>query len=168
MNPLVFAKKTLKYLYRETYQHYLWYFSSKFPFFPTLMFTNVRAFIWKHLGVNLGKDVRIGYGVYLDVAGCKRLFIGNEVSISSESLILLHRKDISLYHKNINPRSLPMIQPETHIHDRVQIGMRALILPGVTIGEGSVIAANAVVTKNVPPYTVVAGQPARVIKEIKD
>ncbi len=42
--------------------------------------------------------------------------------------------------------------------------MRAMIMPGVTIGEGAVIAANSVVTKNVPPYTVVAGAPAKPIK----
>ncbi|HHK8565987.1 TPA: CatB-related O-acetyltransferase [Vibrio parahaemolyticus] len=53
---------------------------------------------------------------------------------------------------------------DTIIGDAVWIGMRAMIMPGVTIGEGAVIAANSVVTKNVPPYTVVAGAPAEPIK----
>ena len=43
--------------------------------------------------------------------------------------------------------------------------MRAMIMPGVTIGEGAVIAANAVVTKDVAPYTIVGGNPAKVIKK---
>ena len=49
----------------------------------------------------------------------------------------------------------------------VWIGDKATILPNVKIGDGAVIAANAVVTKNVPPYTVVAGCPAKIIKTIK-
>lgn len=49
----------------------------------------------------------------------------------------------------------------------VWIGDKATVLPNVTIGDGAVIAANAVVTKNVPPYTVVAGCPARIVKTIK-
>lgn len=44
-------------------------------------------------------------------------------------------------------------------------GINAVIMPGITIGKGSVVGANAVVTKNVPPYSVVAGAPARLIKK---
>lgn len=53
------------------------------------------------------------------------------------------------------------------IEDDVWIGEYALILKGVTIGKGAVVAAHAVVTKDVPPMTVVAGNPARVVKEIE-
>lgn len=53
------------------------------------------------------------------------------------------------------------------IEDKVWIGMDALILKGVTIGEGSVVAARCVVTKDVPPYSLVAGNPARVVKSLK-
>ena len=51
------------------------------------------------------------------------------------------------------------------IGDRVWIGCRAIILAGVTIGEGSVVAAGSVVTRDVPPGTLVAGNPAKVIRE---
>ena len=53
------------------------------------------------------------------------------------------------------------------ISDDVWIGTNAVVLPGVTIGTHSVVAAGAVVTKDVPPYTIVAGVPAKVIKTIK-
>ena len=51
-----------------------------------------------------------------------------------------------------------------HIGDNVWIGEKAAILAGVTIGEGAIIGANAVVTKNIPPYSIAAGIPARIIK----
>lgn len=53
------------------------------------------------------------------------------------------------------------------IGDNVWIGTEAIIMPGVTIGEGSVVAARAVVTSDVPPYTVVGGTPARVIRQLE-
>lgn len=53
------------------------------------------------------------------------------------------------------------------IGNNVWIGDKSTILPGVTIGDGAVIAANCVVTKDVPPYSVVAGNPARVIKQLE-
>ncbi|NVO02172.1 MAG: hypothetical protein HXX09_05670 [Bacteroidetes bacterium] len=52
------------------------------------------------------------------------------------------------------------------INDFVWINFNAIILKGVTIGEGAIIAAGAVVTKDVPPFTLVGGNPARVIKQL--
>ncbi len=52
------------------------------------------------------------------------------------------------------------------IGDKVWVGFNAIVLKGVTIGEGSVVAAGAVVTKNVPAYSVVAGNPAKVIRQL--
>ncbi|WP_255555256.1 CatB-related O-acetyltransferase [Flavobacterium sp. NKUCC04_CG] len=53
---------------------------------------------------------------------------------------------------------------DTVIGDGAWIGMRAMIMPGITIGEGAIIASGAVVTKNVAPYTIVAGNPAQLVK----
>lgn len=55
-----------------------------------------------------------------------------------------------------------------HIERNVWIGFDACVLPGVTIGEGSVVGAKSVVTENVPPFTVVAGNPARAIRRLHD
>lgn len=60
------------------------------------------------------------------------------------------------------PASAPVI-----IGDDVFIGARAIILKGVTIGDGAVIGAGSVVTKSIPPRVIAAGNPARIIKEIK-
>ena len=53
------------------------------------------------------------------------------------------------------------------IGDKVWIGANATVLPGVTIGKGAIVAAGAVVTRDVPPNTIVAGVPARVVREIR-
>jgi acetyltransferase-like isoleucine patch superfamily enzyme len=54
-----------------------------------------------------------------------------------------------------------------HIGDNVWIGFGSCILPGVSIGEGSIVGARAVVTEAVPPYTIVAGNPARVVRTLE-
>jgi len=56
---------------------------------------------------------------------------------------------------------------EVVIHDGADIGVGAVVLPGVTVGEGSIVGANAVVTKDVPPFCIVAGVPARILRERK-
>ena len=58
-----------------------------------------------------------------------------------------------------------VIRP-TIIEEDVWIGVNAIILKGIIIGKGAIVAAGAVVTKNVPPNTIVAGNPAKVIKEL--
>lgn len=84
--------------------------------------------------------------------------IGDNVSISSEVCILTADHDMR------SPDNAGRERP-VHIHDYVFIGTRATILPGVTLGEGAVVGAGSVVTKDVPPYTMVAGIPARKIGE---
>lgn len=85
------------------------------------------------------------------------LHIGNNVSIAGEVRIYTMEHDLDdPYFKE---REGSVI-----IKDRVVVGTRVTILPGVTIGEGAVIASGAVVTKNVAPFTVVGGVPAKFIK----
>ncbi|MBQ0074885.1 MAG: acyltransferase [Prevotella sp.] len=67
----------------------------------------------------------------------------------------------------IDPLKRPIISKgPVHIGDNVWIGDKATILPNVTIGDGAIIAANAVVTKDVPAYSIAAGNPAKIIKTI--
>jgi acetyltransferase-like isoleucine patch superfamily enzyme len=86
------------------------------------------------------------------------LKIGNNVNISSYTLIQ------TLTHDPQNPDFVCLERPVV-IGDYAWIGARAIICPGVTVGEGAVVAAGAVVTKNVPPYTIVGGNPAAYIKD---
>lgn len=100
-----------------------------------------------------------------------KLFIGNYVCIGAEAVILMggnntHRMDwFSCYPFMEKITDAYLAKGETIIGDGVWIGMRAMIMPGVKIGEGAVIASGAIVTKDVAPYTVVGGNPAKVIKK---
>ncbi len=108
----------------------------------------------RRYGVRIGRNTRINRGCTLDLRS--GLTIGDNVSISPEVIILGGTHD---------PDD-PMFDPvpgAVAIEDHVWIGTRAMILPGVTLGRGSVIAAGAVVTKDVAPLTIVGGVPAKPI-----
>lgn len=117
--------------------------------------------VYKPTGISIGQDTIIGDRCFLD--GRDQLTIGNHVSIASQVLIYNSQHDIN------DPLFTPVYGPVT-IEDYVFIGPRAIILPGVTIGQGAVVAAGAVVTKDVPDNTVVGGVPAKPIgkRSLKD
>lgn len=104
--------------------------------------------------IKLGDNVVINRHVYLD--GRIGITMRNNISISPEVYI------VSMEHDPNNPLFATR-GGEVVIDDHVWIGARAMILPGIHIGEGAVIGACAVVTKDVEPYQIVAGVPARVI-----
>ncbi|KKS65391.1 MAG: Acetyltransferase [Candidatus Daviesbacteria bacterium GW2011_GWA2_42_7] len=107
-------------------------------------------------GVRIGRNTIIGQGVFLD--GRDKLQIGDHVDIASEVMVYNSEHDINAedFHATVAPVA---------IGDYVFIGPRAVILPGVKIGKGAVIAAGAVVTEDVPEYAIVGGVPAKVIGE---
>ena len=76
--------------------------------------------------------------------------------------------DTSIDIRSYPPISRPLVSKgKVVIGENVWIGDKATILPGVSIGDGAVIGANAVVTKDVPPYSVVVGNPAKIINKVK-
>ena len=106
--------------------------------------------------VHIGNDVLIAPGGYIADHGAHAL----EFQARSDDVvnwIQAERKDWS---------AVP-ISPVT-IEDKVWIGWGVTILHGVTIGEGAVVGANSVVTRDVPAYTVVAGNPVRVLRELEN
>jgi maltose O-acetyltransferase len=105
-------------------------------------------------GFTLGRGSTINQKCRLDSRG--GITIGNNVSISAEVCILTADHDVQ-------SADLAARLSAVSIDDYVFVGTRAMILPGVVLGKGSVVAAGAVVTKSVPPYAIVAGVPARPI-----
>jgi maltose O-acetyltransferase len=90
-----------------------------------------------------------------------KVTIGNNCKFGPFSMIM-DSDYHSIVDHNLDGENSPVI-----IEDDCWIGAKATILKGVTIGKGAVVAVGAVVTKNVPPYSIVAGVPAQIVKEIK-
>ena len=111
--------------------------------------------------LEIGDDTMIGYHSHIMVVG--QVTIGKHVLIADKVYISDNLHGFEDIGRPV------LAQPLTHrpvvIEDEVWIGENACVLPGVTVGRHSVIGSNSVVTKDVPPYSVVAGTPARVIRQ---
>lgn len=126
--------------------------------------------ICKNCQISIGKGSYGGIEVHSDVKDAK-LTIGSYCSFAE--VIFMLGLDHELHHvstypfkaKIVNPGSLEAISKgDIIIDDDVWIGSHSTIMSGVHIGQGAVVAAGAVVTKNIPPYAIVGGVPAKVIK----
>lgn len=114
--------------------------------------------------LSIGNNVNMDADVMIDLTG--KCIIEDNVVISRGASLYTH------YHNYTErtPREMagPFIPTVLTVHSGVWIGAKSIILPKCSeIGEGAIVASGAVVTKDVPPYTVVAGNPAKVIKEIE-
>lgn len=158
-------RKFGKFLHRE-WRYLLWFIACYFPQLPSQMFHQVRPYLWKKIGIKIGKNVGLGYAIYLDVDGYGLIEIDDDVIITARCILLTHRRDMRFYHEGVLQNTLPYIMKPIKIKANATIGMGTIIMPGVTIGEGAVVAAGAVVTRDVEPYTIVAGNPAKPIKRI--
>ena len=110
-----------------------------------------------------GNNTKIGKRVFIN-AGCQfqdqgGITIGDDVLVGPQTIIA------TLNHDSDPDKRGGMFAKPVKIGDKVWLGARVTICPGVTIGEGAIVGAGAVVTKDVPPRAVVAGVPAKVIKQ---
>jgi acetyltransferase-like isoleucine patch superfamily enzyme len=110
--------------------------------------------------VVFGDDVFVGFGSELDVTG--ELRIGHKVLIGPGCFLTdhnhIHRRDGLIADQGV--ASMPVT-----LHDDVWLGANVVVLPGVTVGRGAIAAAGAVLTRDVRPFEIVAGVPARTIGE---
>ncbi len=108
--------------------------------------------------ISIGHGTIIGQGAFLD--GRDTLLIGDNVDIASD--VMIYNSEHDIHSEDFKPILAPV-----EIGDYCFIGPRAIILPGVKVGKGAVVAAGAVVTKDVEENSIVGGVPAKVIGERK-
>lgn len=128
-------------------------------FFPGWRIRLLRA-----CGFGVGRDVYIADGLMIveELSGPEQLTIGDRVSMAPRVMLVLSS------HPNASRirAFAPTARGDITIEDDAWIGACAIILPGVTIGRGAVVGAGSVVTADVPPLTIVAGQPAKPVRKL--
>jgi acetyltransferase-like isoleucine patch superfamily enzyme len=126
--------------------------------------TKIGAFVEVQAGATIGRNCKISSHSFV----CEGVSIGNEVFVG-HGVVFIN----DLYPRAVNSdgslqTAADWMVVETRVEDRASLGSNATILAGVTIGRGAIVGAGAVVTHDVPPYTVVAGVPARTRGTVPD
>ena len=125
---------------------------------------SLKAVLYNGFKISKASKIEVGHysviGHYVTLDGRAGMCIGKYVNISSEVMIWTKQHDY-------NDPNFKIVGGKVIIEDFVWISARAIILPGIKIGKGAIVATGSVVTKNVLPYSIVAGVPARKIGERK-
>jgi maltose O-acetyltransferase len=114
---------------------------------------------WEKLrgrGMHIGKDVNLPFSTFIDTSHCHLISIGDRCGFGPYCAIIAHD---AMPNEFLDATLVGRVT----IHESCHFGMRTLILPGVTIGPCSIVGAGSVVSRDIPPYSVAAGNPARVI-----
>ena len=126
--------------------------------------SRVRTWSLKSLGYEVGENTYFADDLTITLAYSNRghLYIGKRVSIGPGCILVLAA------HANTSrvKQQIPEKERWIRLEDDVWLGAGVIVLPQITIGEGSIIGAGAVVTKDIPPHSVAVGNPAKIIKKV--
>nr|WP_024335375.1 acyltransferase [Desulfotignum balticum] len=127
-------------------------------------FLGLRIILFRLIGYKIGAQVYLPRDLKISDLSERRnnLFIGDRVSIGP-GVILITDSGPNNSHLS---KLFPLESDKIFIGNDVWIGAGVIIMPGVNIGQNSIVAAGAVITKNIPPFCIVAGVPAKIIKYI--
>jgi len=116
-------------------------------------------------GVRMGADCFIDPAAILETAYPENITLGDDVRVTAGAIIMTH---IKAPHYLRDRGFVPAVLSPVVLEDHCFIGVNAVILPGVTVGRAAVVASGAVVTADVPPLTMVAGNPAKVVRRFEE
>jgi maltose O-acetyltransferase len=144
-------------------------------FFNKLRVACVRSILPTGKNIKIQRSVYIGSGNNIvignncqinELARLDNVVIGNNVMIARESIILGKMHESNDVNVPMNEQGVKDVR-QTIIEDDVWLGLRVVVMPGVTISKGTIIAAGAVVTKDTEPFSIYGGVPAKLIKRRK-
>lgn len=158
---IAFAFSTLwkRFIFKYAYQAYVFEFLYK---------KHLRPAIWRSIGCKVGKNVHIGHQVRFDFGNAERITVEDDVVLANGVTLWCHKRDMTNYRVGTKAMDQPAKYGDIHLGKGCYIGLNVTILPGVHIGEGAVIGACALVTKDIPAWTIATGVPARVVKNIEE
>ncbi|MDB3999939.1 acyltransferase [Schleiferiaceae bacterium] len=165
-----YGQVTIEYLIKKVWKTYknsffLNYFMNSTllsPFEPR----KLRPWVLRKIGCKVGSGVFIGDHVRIDSGYSHLITIEDNVHVTGGCRLLCHQRNLRGYRIGDDASSLPYKASKIHLKKGCMIGMECLIMPGVTIGEGAIIAAYSLVTKDIPAWTIASGRPAKVVKKI--
>ena len=132
------------------------------PFAPR----KLRPYLMRKMGCHVGKGCFIGDHVRIDTGHADMITLEDGVSVAGGTRLLCHQRDFSDYFVGSDYNNLGYSIKPIVLKKGCLIGMESFILPGVTVGEGAIVGAGSLVTKDIPAWTVATGRPAKVVKEI--
>lgn len=132
------------------------------PFNPR----KLRPVLLRKMGCKVGKNVFVGDNVKIDLSHADMITIDDHAHIASGVRLLCHQRNMSNYCVGDDYAKLGYIIKPIHLCKGSLVGMESFVMPGVTVGEGAIVGAGSLITKDVPAWTIATGRPAKVVKEI--
>lgn len=132
------------------------------PFLPR----KIRPWVLKKVGCHVGKGCFIGDNVRIDTGHSDMITLEDGVSVAGGTRLLCHQRDFCDYYVGSDYLKLGYIVKPIVLKKGCLVGMESFVMPGVTIGEGAIVGAGSLVTKDVPAWTIATGRPAKVVKQI--
>ena len=132
------------------------------PFLPR----RVRPWVLKRVGCHVGKGCFIGDNVRIDTGHADMITLEDGVSVAGGTRLLCHQRDFSEYFVGSDYNKLRYSIKPIVLKKGCLIGMESFVIPGVTVGEGAIVGAGSLVTKDIPAWTVATGRPAKVVRVI--
>ena len=126
----------------------------------------IRPWVLRKVGCHVGKDVFVGDHVKIDSGHADLIYIDDHAHIAGGTRLLCHQRDLSNYCVGDDYAKLGYKLSPIHLCKGSLVGMESFVMPGVTVGEGAIVGAGSLVTKDVPSWTIATGRPAKVVKYI--
>lgn len=125
-----------------------------------------RPWLVRRMGAHVGKNVAIGDHVRIDSGHADMIYIEDYVQLTGGCRVLAHKRDLTDYHVGDNAADFGYKVEPVRLCKGCQIGMESMIMPGVTVGEGAIVGAGSLISKDIPAWTIAVGRPAKVVKEV--
>ena len=114
----------------------------------------IRPWVLRKIGCHVGKDIFVGDNVRIDAGHADLIYIDDHAHIAGGTRLLCHQRDLSNYCIGDDYAKLGYKLKPIHLCKGSLVGMESFVMPGVTIGEGAIVGAGSLVTKDVPAWTI--------------